>query len=54
MTRTGSWSLKFAMALCVASLVWAGAASIAVRSLENRLRTPSTNRPVLPAPPPAR
>ncbi len=37
MARNGSWSLKVAMVLGVAALVWAGVASIAVSSLESRL-----------------
>ena len=36
MTRSGSWSLKVALALAVAALVWAGATSIALSSLESR------------------
>ena len=38
MTTTGSWSMKLALVLAVAALVWAGAASIAVGALEGRLR----------------
>ena len=48
MTTTGSWSMKLALVLAVAALVWAGAASIAVGALEGRLRGgPSTQ----PSPP---
>jgi hypothetical protein len=44
MMRTG-WSLKVALVLAVAALLWAGAASIAVSSLEGRLHGAS-NRPI--------
>jgi len=37
MTRTGSWSMRLALMLAVAALVWAGAASIAATALEDRL-----------------
>jgi hypothetical protein len=49
LNTTGSWSMKIALSLAVAALVWAGAASIAVSALGGRLRGgPSTQ----PAPPP--
>ena len=37
MQRTG-WSLKVAIMLALASMLWAGAASIAARSIESRVR----------------
>ena len=46
MTRSGSWSLKVALALAVAALIWAGAASVAVSSLESRLHDDASTRPV--------
>ncbi len=45
MTRSGSWSLKVALALAVAALIWASAASVAVSSLESRLHGEAANRP---------
>ena len=45
MTRSGSWSLKVALALAVATLIWAGAASVAVSALEGRLHGEAANRP---------
>ncbi len=38
MKTTAGWSMKLALVLAVAALVWAGAASIAVSALEGRLR----------------
>jgi hypothetical protein len=45
MTRTGSWSLKVVLALAVATLIWVGATSIALRSLESRIRAESPQAP---------
>jgi hypothetical protein len=41
MNTTAGWSMKLALVLVVAALVWAGAASIAVSALEGRARTPA-------------
>ena len=48
MTTTAGWSLKLALVLAVAALVWAGAASIAVSALEGRLHGGPLRRRVPP------